>query len=554
MEIEIQLTATRIEDTPLACVPVREVGAWVEFRGIVRAQEDGKPISGLEYEAYLPMAQAQMHRILSDLATHEPCLSARVIHRIGRVAAGETAIYVGIGARHRAEAFAVLTAFLDRLKRDVPIWKTRALDCSGKPVAYGAPVEEALRCSGQSSFDACTSARTPAEVVALLQTLCMPLEAERVPLSDAGGRCLRESVSADQDQPAFDRSAMDGYALRLDDPSKTLRTVDTIRAGEWKPRLLQRGEAVGIATGGALPEDGLQVVIREHVRVEGDTIFVLRRDKDRNIRFRGEDARAGQVLVEAGTVLEPGTLGLLASVGCTNPWVTRPARVLHVVTGNEIVAPDQRPGYAQIRDSNSTLVRAFLDKWRVLPTQLKVGEDESEVERALQDSSSASPDWDLILISGGASVGEHDFTRRILERGGWCVHVGKTTARPGKPLIVAQRGRTVAVGLPGNPLAHYVCLNLYVRAVLATLAGLPPSAQASFQAGVLAEGLRVGAPARETFWPARWSLRDGTIVLRPLRWTSSGDLTSLATANALIRVGSGVTRLEEGQTVKFVFT
>ena len=103
MEIEIQLTATRIEDTPLACVPVGEVGAWVEFRGIVRAQEDGKPISGLEYEAYLPMAQAQMHRILSDLAAHEPCLSVRVIHRIGRVAAGETAIYVGIGARHRAD-------------------------------------------------------------------------------------------------------------------------------------------------------------------------------------------------------------------------------------------------------------------------------------------------------------------------------------------------------------------------------------------------------------------------------------------------------------------
>jgi len=127
MEINIQLTTTRIADPMPACLPVGEVGAWVEFRGIVRAEEDGEPISALEYEGYAPMAEAEMRRILSDLATRGPCLFARVIHRIGVVPAGEAAIYVGIGARHRAEAFALLTAFLDRLKKDVPIWKRRAI-------------------------------------------------------------------------------------------------------------------------------------------------------------------------------------------------------------------------------------------------------------------------------------------------------------------------------------------------------------------------------------------------------------------------------------------
>jgi molybdopterin synthase catalytic subunit len=127
MEIKIQLTTTRIADPLPAGLPLGEVGACVEFRGMVRAEEDGKPIAALEYEAYSPMAEAEMRRIVSDLATREPCLCAHVIHRLGVVPVGEAAIYVRIGARHRAEAFALMTAFLDRLKQDVPIWKRRAL-------------------------------------------------------------------------------------------------------------------------------------------------------------------------------------------------------------------------------------------------------------------------------------------------------------------------------------------------------------------------------------------------------------------------------------------
>ena len=239
-------------------------------------------------------------------------------------------------------------------------------------------------------------------------------------------------------------------------------------------------------------------------------------------------------------------------MGFTQPLVTRLPRVLHLATGNEIVSPDQAPGRGQIRDSNSTLVRAFLDQWGIAPDQRRAGEDQNAIQTAMAEGREQTADTDLLLISGGASVGEHDFTRRLLERLGFTIHVSKTTARPGKPLIVAQRGGTLAFGLPGNPLAHFVCLNLYVRAALETWSG--QRHLWSFQRGVLADDLPAGGHVRETFWPAHWQIQDGVATLRPLRWSSSGDLTALTTANALIRVTAGVRSLARGSRVEFACT
>jgi molybdopterin molybdotransferase len=194
------------------------------------------------------------------------------------------------------------------------------------------------------------------EVLALLTQLCRPLDTERVILADAAGRVLREPVRAPEDQPPFDRSSLDGLAVRLDHQGAQFRVVDEIRAGDWMPRALQPGKTVRIATGAALPCDGLQVVMKEDARVEAGQLTVVQRDDERNIRFRGEDAPAGAVLVEGGSILQPGALALLASVGCTRPLVTQPPRVLHLATGNEIVPPERTPEGGQIRDSNPTLV------------------------------------------------------------------------------------------------------------------------------------------------------------------------------------------------------
>lgn len=560
MDIEIQLTAAPIPGQ--AAPPPPGTGAWVEFRGVVRGEEAGHPIAALEYEAYAPMAERQMRHILEDLARQHPSSAARVVHRVGRVPVGETAIYVGVAGRHRAEAFALLSAFMDRLKRDVPIWKRRVFELeSPAGRANMPPASPDFRSSPARISRAPTAVAAPGSnngqpaaadaVVALVRSLCPPLEAERVDLAAAGGRVLREPVTAPEDQPPFDRAAMDGFAVRLDDRSTTFRVVDAIRAGDWKPHELRPGEAVRVATGGALPGEGLQVIPQEDTRVEGDRVTVLRRKPERFIRFRGEDARTGQVLVEAGTVLSPGALALLAGLGVTRLLVARLPRVVHLASGNEIVPPDQAPARGQIRDSNSTLVRAFLAGWGIVPEQSRVAEDASALAAGIGHLASGISAPDLLLISGGASVGEHDFTHRALEAAGFAIHVRKTAARPGKPLIVATRGATLAFGLPGNPLAHFVCLHLYVRAALEAWSGRPAT---EFTPGVLAADLAADGSARETFWPARWQLADGTVRLTPLRWSSSGDLTALATANALVRVPAGTERLARGRPVQFLRT
>src|SRR5262245_20244490 len=178
MEIEIQLTDAPIaEHQPPAAVP--GAGAWVEFRGVVRGEENGQPIAALEYEAYSPMAESEMRRILEEFARSLPCLAARVIHRIGVIPVGEAAIYVGVAGRHRGEAFAVLAGFMDRLKQDVPIWKRRGIP-STEAVARANP--PAPRVGGQGTARA-TAAHSAGEVLALLRGLCRPLDAECVSLA-----------------------------------------------------------------------------------------------------------------------------------------------------------------------------------------------------------------------------------------------------------------------------------------------------------------------------------------------------------------------------------
>lgn len=545
MQIEIALAP---EPLPAAAAGLDQIsgtaGALVTFEGVVRAQEDGQPIAALEYEAYQPMAGKVLRQILEELGRQHACQWVRVRHRLGVVPVGEAAIQVTVAAAHRAEALALVSAFMDRLKQEVPIWKCRS-------VPAAAPCPAATSPTAGAPAPAAVEAASPDAVRALVRGRVRRLPAEAVPLEAALGRVLRQPVCAPEDQPPFDRAAMDGYAVRPDDPGPCFCVVDEIRAGEWKPRRLQPGQAVRIATGAALPEAGLQVIPLEAVTVEAESIRVQHREPERHVRPRGEDAAAGQVLVAEGEVLTPGALALLASVGCTRPVVTRLPRVRHVVTGEEIVPPDRPPGPGQIRDSNSTLVRAFLAGWGVVPEPVRVGEEAAPLKAALSppDAEAAAPD--LVLISGGASVGRHDFTRGALEAAGFTLLVHKSTARPGRPLLVAQRGETLAFGLPGNPLAHFVCLHVYVRVALEVLLGGPPSA---FVLGRLAAPLESGPGGRETFWPARAQWERATLRVMPLRWQSSGDLTALATANALLRVPAGAVHLAPGTEVETLLT
>lgn len=377
---------------------------------------------------------------------------------------------------------------------------------------------------------------TAAHVWDLLRTQVTPRGTTRIPLSEADGRTLREPVRAPEDMPAFDRSAVDGFAVLSGDASLSFAVSGEIRAGdsgvvEWSDSCAYR-----IATGGAVPTGAEVIMLEDAVEKDGRVSF-LRRGRN-HIRRRGEDAKSGEEIVPSGSRLSDGCIALLASVGCTRPVVTRPVSAHHIATGNEIVDPSSEPQPGQIRDANSSLVRAWAHQCGLVFSQRRVNED----EKALRDA--ITRDCDLLLVSGGASVGKHDFTGKVLRDAGFEILVEKVNARPGKPLIVARREDQWAFGLPGNPLSHFVCLHVFVAAAIAPMEG-------SAAAPVLLNGrviAPIGGNPRETWWLAR---EEGA-GLRPLRWTSSGDMTAMASANALIRVP--VSGLAAGDPAEFIRT
>ena len=538
MEIEIQLTCSPIAENISPAMPGGVAGAWVEFRGIVRGKENGQSISALEYEAYPEMAEREMRRILETLAVSHACLAAKVVHRTGIIPVGDTAIYVGIAAPHRAEAIALLGGFMDRLKQDVPIWKRRALTAEVRPPTNGG---KGVASASLKSLD---------EALAEIRTRCQPLPAVPVPLREGLRRVLRETIYAPEDLPPFDRSTRDGYAILAGDQAETFQVVDTLHAADWKPRQLKSGEAVRVATGSALPCAGMRVVMQENIERTGDRICLVRRETAANISFRGEDARAGAPLVSAGVKLNPGALALLATAGNANPLVSPRLRVVHYTTGDELVPPDQTPEPGQIRDSNSILIRSLVQEFACDAEQGHLPESFEQAKSKIQSRKPEIEGADLLLLSGGASVGEKDFTRPLLEWLGFEIVFSQINLRPGRPLIFGVNGARVAFGLPGNPLSHFVCFHF---AVATALAGLTGGTAPFFLRGQLAEKLDDRPCPRETLWPARleWG-SGGPARLRPLAWANSGNVACLAEANALIRVPASQGSLEKFAGVDFL--
>jgi len=543
MQIEVQLTQQPIPEQINAPEPGDAVGAWVEFRGVVRGKENGAAIAVLEYEAYPEMALAEMRRLLNEIANQHACLAAKVIHRTGLIPVGEAAIYVGIAGQHRAEAFAALAAFMDRLKQDVPIWKTKAM-------LAAAETECITPCSPESSAQGTRpSGLSLVEARELIRSLCQPLPPVRTPLAKTAGRILRESVCAPEDLPPTDKSTRDGYAILIAEAARTLTVVDTLHAADWKPRPLKPGEAVRVATGASLPCEGLRVVMQEDVERKGDQIRVLEPDASANVRRRGEDLHAGDVLIHAGAVLDGGSLSLLATAGCVEPSVSPCLKVVHFTTGDEIVSPAERPGPGQIRDSNSYLIRGLLEKAGCEVQHRHLPEDFDRAKAAVAQAGALVTDADVLLISGGASVGDKDFTRPLLESLGYQIAISQVNLRPGKPLLFGTHGSKIAFGLPGNPLSHLVCFQAFVSVALAQLSGgaIDPLRRAK-----LAEPILDAHCGRETLWPARLSWGRKGAELHPLPWSSSGDVTCLAETNALLRVPANTEKLEAGAIMEFL--
>jgi molybdopterin molybdotransferase len=341
---------------------------------------------------------------------------------------------------------------------------------------------------------------------------------------------------------------MDGYAVAASDLSERFQVLGEIQPGNAVPEALalKPGDCFRVFTGAALPAGCSEVIPQEAVRREGDSMYPMERFGGTHVRRRGEDARAGTVLLRAGTVLRATQVSLLAQLGAVRPKVSMRPRVLHLVTGNELVSPDCVPGPGEIRDSNSALVAGLVDSaGGELVWQGRVGDRLEAFVEAVKERGDA---WDLLLISGGASVGDYDFGPRALQELGFDLRFHGVRLRPGKPMGFAIRERQAAFLLPGNPVSHWVVFEVAVRLALERLLGADVAWD--FVPALLTEDLPGKLDRRETFWPGRLRLGDSGLEAVPLGWRSSGDLCGVAASNVLLWLPAESGPWKSGDRVK----
>jgi molybdopterin molybdotransferase len=395
---------------------------------------------------------------------------------------------------------------------------------------------------------------TVAEATATILADVAPLAAESVPLRDALRRVLAEDVTSPLALPPWDNASMDGYAVRADDVrganatnARVLDVIGTIAAGSSSARTLKGGEAFRIMTGAPVPP-GADSVIRVEDTDAGETSVRVLSDRDalRNIRPRGEDVAKGDVAVRAGTELHAGHIGFLASVGRAEVSVRRRARVAVLASGDELVDVDRFDevlGGVKIVSSNSYSLEAAVREAGAEPVSLgTVGDDPVALRERL-----ARIDSDLLITTGGVSVGAFDFTRGVLAELGVEQRFWRVRMRPGAPVGFGLLRGTPWLGLPGNPVSTLVTFELFARPAIRRMQGHSRLFRRQVQARLL-EDVLLNAPLTH-FLRAHVELRESAYVARLTGPQGSGLLSSMARANALLVVPPERQRVAAGETV-----
>lgn len=368
-----------------------------------------------------------------------------------------------------------------------------------------------------------------AEAQARLLGMAAPCAPESTAIAQAAGRWATSDITARRTQPARDLSAMDGYAIRFADMPGPWRVTGESAAGASFSGAVQPGEAVRIFTGAAMPEGADTVLIQEDGAREGERLTLTADGPGamgRHVRRAGSDFREGQPLIHAGTCLSPRHVALAALAGWGALALPRPPRITLFSTGSELVPPGEPCGPDQLPASNSVMLAAML---AALPCEVTdmgiIGDNLAALTRALTDAR----DYDIVVSTGGASVGDHDLVRPALEAAGGAIDFWKIRMRPGKPLIAGRLGGALFLGLPGNPVSAYVTGHLFLLPLVRHMAGCPEPLPEIRTARLGAAMPPVGG--RDDY--VRAVLADG--VATPVASQDSAATYALAQANCLIR-------------------
>jgi molybdopterin molybdotransferase len=386
------------------------------------------------------------------------------------------------------------------------------------------------------------------EALAAVLDRAQPLDAEAVTAGDAARRVLAEDARAAVDLPPFASSAMDGFAVRAADTPGTLPVVERIAAGRPAARALAAGEAMAIATGAVVPEGADAVVPFEYVVERDNEIDVPdEASAGANVRPRGGDVCVDDVVVPAGTVLTAAHLGALAAAGLTDVQCGRRPSAAVLATGTELRRPGEPLEPGQVYEANGALLAASLASAGALVEPLSAVADDPDAHR---DALARGLEADVLVTSGGVSVGPHDLVRSAAANLGVEEVFWRVAVKPGKPLSFGVRGRTLVFGLPGNPVSSLVCFELFVRPAVLALQGAREPGPA-YAIGVLAAPLRRNAE-RDELVRARSRVEHDELLLDAVSGQESHMIARAASADVLVHVPRGDGELAAGTPVRFL--
>lgn len=376
---------------------------------------------------------------------------------------------------------------------------------------------------------------------------------EAVGILDCLCRVLAEDIYAGTNLPPFDNSAMDGYAVRSTDlkgVSKenpgTLKVIEEIKAGDVPKEALAKGVCCRIMTGAPIPEGADSVIMVEDT--EADSREEVRIFKQtgcgENIRRAGEDVKEGDLVISKGVVIRPAEVGMLAALGKRTVRVVKRPRVAILTTGNELVDIEEEVGPAKIRNSNGYALYALILKYGGIPLMLQTARDSrDEIRRKIEQGIKA----DMLLVSGGVSVGEYDLVREVMKELGVEMRFYKVAIKPGKPLAFGLIDKTPVFGLPGNPVSSMITFEIFVRPALLAMSGRNDFRRTEVRATIKEEIRK--KPGWRHYLRAQVEYREGRGYATLTGPQGSGILSSLIKANGLIIIGEEVTMVESGSEV-----
>lgn len=368
------------------------------------------------------------------------------------------------------------------------------------------------------------------------------LKTETVDLAEATGRVLAADVFSDMDMPPFNKAAVDGYACRREDLDQELEVLEIVPAGKVPEKNITPGKCSKVMTGGVVPEGANTVVMVEHTEETGNDRIRFVRDKtNANVCYTGEDIRKNDRVLERGAIIRPQEIAVLASVGMVTPEVYKQPVVGIISTGDELVEPGVKPGVSQIRNSNAIQLMAQVKACCAISEYFGIARDNEESTHEVISKALAASD--VVLLTGGVSMGDFDYVPKVLDELGISIKFKSIAVQPGRPTVFGTVEGKYLFGLPGNPVSSFVQFELLVKSLIYRLMGNDYRPKI-FRLPMATTYSRRKAK-RKSFLPV--TIRDGKI--RPLEYHGSAHIHSYIFADGIVAIEIGNTTLEEGEMV-----